>query len=78
MKENDIIQLIDSLRGQLKDSAVLLVVRRGEEITIANAGAHAALTASVSFNEDTRAARNALVNALLQILMCRQSDNDLS
>lgn len=78
MKEKDIIQLIDSLRGELRDSAVLLVVRRGEEITIADACANAVLTASVSFNEDSRAARNALVNALLQILMCRQSDKDPS
>lgn len=78
MEENTIIALLDTLRGQWKDSAAVLICRRGDELTIASAGVGSALTSSVSFKEDTRTARNALVTVLMQMLLARQPDNDHS
>lgn len=78
MEENTIIALLDTLRGQWKDSAAVLICSRGDELTIASAGVGSALTSSVSFKEDTRTARNALVTVLMQMLLARQSDNDHS
>lgn len=69
MNENDIIRLLDDMRGQSKDSSVLLIRRSGTEVVIASSSPDGALTASYSLSEASRMARNAMVSAIMQMLL---------
>lgn len=69
MNENDIIQLLDSLMGQSKNTSVLLIRCTGKEITIAASSPEGATTASYSVTENSRMARNAMAGAILQMMI---------
>ncbi len=69
MNENDIIQLLDSLMGQSKNTSVLLIRCTGKEITIAASSPEGAATASYSVTENSRMARNAMAGAILQMMI---------
>lgn len=69
MNENDIIQLLDTLREQSKNASVLLIKCTGKEITIAASSPDGATTASYSVTENSRMARNAMAGAILQMMI---------
>lgn len=69
MQENDLIGLLDSMTGHSKDSSTLLIRRCGNEVVIASCNSEGALTASYSLSEASRMTRNAMVTALMQMLL---------
>lgn len=69
MNENDIIQLLDSLMGQSKNTSVLLIRCTGKEITITASSPEGVATASYSVTENSRMARNAMAGAILQMMI---------
>lgn len=69
MNENDLIRLLDDMKGQSKEASVLLIRRCGNEVVIASSCPDGALTASYSLSEASRMARNAMVTEIMQMLL---------
>lgn len=69
MCENDLIKLLDALRGQSKNSSVLLIQCVGNEMTIASCAPGASTTTSFSLSENSRMARNAMASAIIQMML---------
>ena len=76
MNENDLIKLLDMLRGQGKKAAVLLVRCVGDNMTIASSAPGGAITASSTISGNTRMARNALAAAVIQMLLTPYNSNE--
>lgn len=69
MNENELIRLLDAMRGQSEKFATLLIHCEGDTVTIASSAPGCANTASFSLSENTRMARNAMVAPIIQILL---------
>lgn len=73
--DNNIFSLLDTLCCGEK-SAALLIMRNGNEITVASRGNHASITCSMNRGTTPEAVANAIMDAAITNVTYNKSDKD--